>query len=80
MFTQTQHFRCEILMNSKKAKALRKSLKENNIDILDSSYYTDLRRIGGQIQLKKESGRSMYQMIKKSMYDYGQKNIHSKSL
>jgi len=67
-------------MNAKKAKALRKSLKENNIDILDNSYYTDLRQIGGQIQLKKESGRSMYQMIKKSMYDYGQKNIHSKPL
>ena len=67
-------------MNAKKAKALRKSLKENNIDILDNSYYTDLRRIGKQIQLKKESGRSMYQMIKKSMYDYGQKNIHSKPL
>ena len=67
-------------MNAKKAKALRKSLKENNIDILDNTYYTDLRRIGKQIQLKKESGRSMYQMIKKSMYDYGQKNIHSKPL
>jgi hypothetical protein len=67
-------------MNAKKAKTLRKSLKENNIDILDNSYYTDLRQIEGQIQLKKESGRSMYQMIKKSMYDYGQKNIRSKSL
>ena len=67
-------------MNAKKAKALRKSLKQNNIDILDNTYETDLRRVGRQTQLKKESGRSMYQMIKKSMYDYGQKNIHSKSL
>ena len=67
-------------MNSKKAKALRKSLKQNNIDILDNTYETDLRRVGGQTQLKKESGRSMYQMIKKTMYDYGQKNIRSKSL
>jgi len=66
-------------MNSKKAKALRKSLKQNNIDILDNTYETDLRRVGRQTQLKKESGRSMYQMIKKTMYDYGQKNIHSKS-
>ena len=67
-------------MNSKKAKALRKSLKQNNIDILDNTYETDLRRVGRQTQLKKESGRSMYQMIKKTMYDYGQKNIRSKSL
>ena len=67
-------------MNAKKAKALRKSLKENNIDISDNTYETDVRRVGRQTQLKKESGRSMYQMIKKSMYDYGQKNIHSKSL
>ena len=67
-------------MNSKKAKALRKSLKEKGIDIADNVYETDKRRVGGQTQLKKESGRSMYQMIKKSMYDYGQKNIHSKSL
>ena len=67
-------------MNSKKAKALRKSLKQNNIDIADNAYETDKRRVGGQNQLKKESGRSMYQMIKKTMYDYGQKNIRSKSL
>ena len=67
-------------MNSKKAKALRKSLKQNNIDIDDNAYETDKRRVGGQTQLKKESGRSMYQMIKKTMYDYGQKNIRSKSL
>ena len=67
-------------MNSKKAKALRKSLKQNNIDIVDNAYETDKRRVGGQTQLKKESGRSMYQMIKKTMYDYGQKNIRSKSL
>jgi len=67
-------------MNAKKAKALRKSLKQNNIDILDNTYETDLRRVGRQTQLKKESGRSMYQMIKKTMYDYGQKNIRSKSL
>jgi hypothetical protein len=67
-------------MNSKKAKALRKSLKQNKIDILDNTYETDLRRVGRQTQLKKESGRSMYQMIKKTMYDYGQKNIRSKSL
>jgi len=67
-------------MNAKKAKALRKSLKENNIDISDNTYETDVRRVGRQTQLKKESGRSMYQMIKKSMYDYGQKNIRSKSL
>lgn len=67
-------------MNSKKAKALRKSLKQNNIDIDDNAYETDKRRVGGQNQLKKESGRSMYQMIKKTMYDYGQKNIRSKSL
>ena len=67
-------------MNSKKAKALRKSLKQNNIDILDNTYETDVRRVGRQTQLKKESGRSMYQMIKKTMYDYGQKNIRSKSL
>jgi hypothetical protein len=66
-------------MNSKKAKALRKSLKQNNIDIADNAYETDKRRVGGQTQLKKESGRSMYQMIKKTMYDYGQKNIRSKS-
>ena len=67
-------------MNSKKAKALRKSLKQNNIDIADNAYETDKRRVGGQTQLKNESGRSMYQIIKKTMYDYGQKNIHSKSL
>ena len=67
-------------MNSKKAKALRKSLKQNNIDIADNAYETDKRRVSGQTQLKKESGRSMYQMIKKTMYDYGQKNIRSKSL
>ena len=67
-------------MNSKKEKALRKSLKQNNIDIADNTYETDLRRVGRQTQLKKESGRSMYQMIKKTMYDYGQKNIRSKSL
>ena len=67
-------------MNSKKAKALRKSLKQKNIDIADNAYETDKRRVGGQTQLKKESGRSMYQMIKKTMYDYGQKNIRSKSL
>ena len=67
-------------MNSKKAKALRKSLKEKDIDIADNAYETDKRRVGGQTQLKKESGRSMYQMIKKTMYDYGQKNIRSKSL
>ena len=67
-------------MNAKKAKELRKSLKENNIDISDNTYETDVRRVGRQTQLKKESGRSMYQMIKKSMYDYGQKNIHSKLL
>ena len=67
-------------MNSKKAKALRKSLKEKSIDIADNAYETDKRRVGGQTQLKKESGRSMYQMIKKTMYDYGQKNIRSKSL
>ena len=67
-------------MNSKKAKALRKSLKEKGIDIADNVYETDKRRVGGQTQLKKESGRSMYQMIKKTMYDYGQKNIRSKSL
>ena len=67
-------------MNSKKAKTLRKSLKEKGIDIADNVYETDKRRVGGQTQLKKESGRSMYQMIKKTMYDYGQKNIRSKSL
>ena len=48
-------------MNAKKAKALRKSLRENNIDVSDQTYETDVRRVGKQTQLKKESGRSMYQ-------------------
>jgi hypothetical protein len=64
-------------MNSKKAKALRKSLRENNIQVDDNTYETDKRKVGRQIELRKESGRSMYQMIKKSMYDYGQKNIRT---
>jgi len=67
-------------MNAKKAKALRKSLRENNIDVSDHAYETDVRRVGRQTQLKKESGRSMYQMVKKTMYEYGQKNIRSQPL
>jgi len=67
-------------MNAKKAKALRKSLRENNIDVSDHNYETDVRRVGRQTQLKKESGRSMYQMLKKTMYEYGQKNIRSQPL
>jgi len=67
-------------MNAKKAKALRKSLRENNIDVFDHNYETDVRRVGKQTQLKKESGRSMYQMLKKTMYEYGQKNIRSQPL
>ena len=67
-------------MNAKKAKALRKSLRENNIDVSDQTYETDVRRVGKQTQLKKESGRSMYQMLKKTMYEYGQKNIRYQSL
>ena len=67
-------------MNAKKAKALRKSLRENNIDVSDQTYETDVRRVGKQTQLKKESGRSMYQMVKKTMYEYGQKNIRSQPL
>jgi outer membrane lipopolysaccharide assembly protein LptE/RlpB len=64
-------------MNSKKAKALRKSLRQNNIQVDDNTYETDKRKVGLQIELRKESGRSMYQMIKKTMYDYGQKNIRT---
>jgi len=67
-------------MNAKKAKALRKSLRENNIDVFDQTYETDVRRVGKQTQLKKESGRSMYQMLKKTIYEYGQKNIRSQTL
>jgi outer membrane lipopolysaccharide assembly protein LptE/RlpB len=64
-------------MNSKKAKALRQSLRQNNIRVDDNTYETDKRKVGLQVELKKESGRSMYQMIKKTMYDYGQKNIRT---
>jgi outer membrane lipopolysaccharide assembly protein LptE/RlpB len=64
-------------MNSKKAKALRKSLRQNNIQVDDNTYETDKRKVGLQVELRKESGRSMYQMIKKTMYDYGQKNIRT---